>query len=296
MTRQVVPLARNLWPLALALTLAPACSGKRVTLPEFHGRVVDARTGAPIAGAIIKRRLYQAGPISIGDGSRPLGVEGSEVVTHSNADGRFVLPSFGARTYTGMGWLVYRPGWMPIYGCYSEEGWAFGGCSGFGAPGNDPWTSATFSKSGDVVTFEVRVFPPTLEGVTFRSYNVYTKEWVTYTPTPEESDPWGNYFERLRDLTTLRCLERHLVLTEGVSFLMARHAMTDRVAVVFFEMTGAPIKERPTRRDQDPEVVQLRGALVRYCDEAPTNAFCSRYAVGLNYIRDFLREGAGSAR
>ncbi len=203
MTRRVVPLARKLWPLALALILAPACSGKRVTLPEFHGRVVDARTGAPIAGAIVKRRLYEAGPISIGDGSRPLGVEGGEVVTHSNADGRFVLPSFGARRYTGMGWLVYKPGWMPIYGCYAEEGWAFGGCSGFGAPGNDPWASATFSKSGDVVTFEVRVFPPTLEGVTFRSYNVYTKEWVTYTPTPEDKDPWIHYLRRLRILCEL---------------------------------------------------------------------------------------------
>jgi len=261
-------------------------------MPEFHGHVVDARTGAPIAGAIVKRELNEYGGIAIGDGARPLGVKGGDAETRTDADGRFVLPPFKPRRYTGMAWAVYKPGWMPAYSCYSEPGWTFGGCSGFGMPGNDPWTSVHITKSGDRVDLELRVFPPTLEGVSFRSYNVYTKHWVTITPTPEQSDPWGQYFERLNSLSNEHWLSRDTLLSQALEYLEDReptrgmlHPLTNLADSI------SPYARPGLRRER---CIVLR-AIARLCTGPNWTTECDLPAINLR-VRQYTDECVSSGK
>ena len=284
MTRAVVVMMSRSLSLAVPLVVFAACAREPAKIPEIHGRVVDARTSAPIGGAIVKRRLYRPGPTSLVDGSRPFFVEGGDAATTSDSDGRFILPPFSAPAFTGMAWLVYASGWMPAYACYSEAGWPFGGCSGFGLPGNDPWTSATFRKSLDRLDIEVRVFPPTLEGVVFRSYKTYTKQWVTYTPTAEDSDPWANYFGRLNSLCEEQWLPDYEFVHQAVSYAQI-HAPSegaiDRIHHVLFSLGG--------ENTSLPHLaLPLARIVVTYCDTHPSSLHCARMAKPLVGLRVFV--------
>jgi len=286
MKRSRVSVSPYLRPLVLLMALGCAGRGIRAPMPEFHGHVVDARTGAPIAGAIVKRRLYESGPVNFVDGERPRNVKGGEAETTSDADGRFVLPPFKPLRYTGMAWLVYKPGWMPAYSCYSDAGWPFSGCSGFGMPGNDPWTSVHITKHGDRVDLELCVFPPTLEGVTFRSYNVYTKQWATFTPTPEQSDPWNHYFGRLDDLCLQQWLPNEDFVHQAVQY--AEHNTPSEGAVSRIHMFLSNLGSEHSRR---PDLaLPLAKIVVSYCMQQPQSPYCDRIALPLKSLRRYVAD------
>ncbi|MGD1149254.1 MAG: carboxypeptidase-like regulatory domain-containing protein [Thermoanaerobaculaceae bacterium] len=285
MTRRGVENAVRLLVLTGLFGVAAACKPP-VRIPEIHGRVVDARTGAPIAGAIVKRRLYRPGSLNLVDGSRPFPVEGGDASTRSKADGRFILPPFSAPAFTGMAWLVYAPGWMPAYYCYSEADWPFGGCSGFGLPGIYPWTSATVQKGPDRIDLDVRVFPPTLDGVTFRSYNTYTKQWVTFTPTPEYSDPWAHYFSSLNSLCREQWLPVEVYLKVAVGYLEGRK-VTEGILVPLAELTDSINPH--LRPDLVSERCGILHAIVGYCEGSNDTQKCTWPTVRL-CVRDYQND------
>ena len=183
------------------LLLLGGCE-RRVAVPGFRGVVLDARTGEPICGATIRTMNYRAGAFNL-EASRLIRDSDREVT--SREDGRFELPGFADKEISGVGWLVYAPGYMVGSGCYSEANWPIGGCSGFGLTGpTDPWVRTKWERGLGVVDLEVRLFPPTNQGVTFYTW---VPERQEAEPIPFDRlsmrfpsglpDPWEEHLDRL---------------------------------------------------------------------------------------------------
>jgi hypothetical protein len=168
-------------------------------MPEVRGLALDAQTGLPLAGALVERQLYGPPPFDLVDTRTELAIERGWTETYSDANGRFVLPGMRAHRLVAMAWFVWAPGYMPGGGCYSQKGWYQGYCpsmSSFRRP-SDPWVQEVLTQKDTFIEMEVRLFPPTLEGVTFLRWKPDYKEVEAYTPPAGKEDPWGEYFHRL---------------------------------------------------------------------------------------------------
>jgi len=220
--------------IAVALLLAVLLRPRhRTDVPEFRGVVLDARTGAPIAGATVIRKFYKPAPSGLVDTSAPDPIRESRLEVTTDSEGRFAFPPFSAPEISGMAWLVFTPGFMTASGCYGEESWAFGGCSGFGPfMSPDPWRKVTVTRDDKALTFEIRLFPPITEGIEWP----LGKEWTEYNPDtrkrdlvkhfPEDVDPWGEYFRRLNSLSREGWLPEDTVIIEAEKFVEGRGRVT----------------------------------------------------------------------
>ncbi len=286
-----LPVARV---IGLILLLLSAACARR--LPEIRGRVLDGRTGAPIGGAIVTRFLFGPAPINLVDSSRPLPIKGGEFSTRSRADGTFILPPFSASGLVGMSWSVFASGFMPYSIANRKATWSSDRCTGFEPLGSDPWGTAAFTRNDDRLELEVRLTPPTLDGVTFERYDWNAKGVVPYTPDPKDFDPLAEYFRRVTRLTTEGIIPRRVCLHEASAYAKKGLPLSDPLATVFLEIAGAPILEHPVPRDFDPDVTEIRRTIADYCDHARASVFCERSAVRIGYIRDSVRKGVSGAQ
>jgi len=195
-------------------------------MPEVRGLVLDAQTGLPLAGALVERQLYGPPPFDLVDTRTELAIERGWTETYSDASGRFVLPGMRAHRLVAMAWLVWAPGYMPGAGCYSQKGWYRGSCphmTGFCVP-SDPWVQEVLTPKDTYIEMEIRLFPPTLEGVTFLQWKPDYTGLEPYTPRVGEEDPWGEYFHRLMSLPGW--LSPRTAAKEFVRFVNSGRTMT----------------------------------------------------------------------
>ena len=280
-----------------------------IALPPVHVRVVDGATGAPIPEAQVMRGFYREGSPQAFDGASPDGVAGSLVKGMTDAKGTAVLPGTesiarrGIPGLTGMSWVVFKPGWMPASGCYTEAPMREGGCSGFGGMDfSDPWFQLKLNRFKDQVGLDVRLIALPAQGapsIRFDNSVQITTTPLVYSYTDGkklEQDAWGVYFLRLNGLVQRRYLTKDELVQEAIAYLDGSRPLSDLVASQFLEVAGAPIIERPISRDHDRQIVRLRKAILDYCDQDPQDAFCQSHAVGVGYIREFFRIEANLAR
>lgn len=194
-------------------------------VPEIRGRIVDARTGAPIAGALVQRYCYSTPPFNLVDTREEELVGGSFAEARSDASGRFTLPALTAYKLVAMRWVSFAPGYMPGEGCYHERGWFAGGC-GYGGVMTeyDPWVTAAFSRRGGVLELQVRAFPPTLEGLVWRGVrsDASGARIVETSPPSPPPDPWGEYFRRASIFVQMRYLPVDEFVKEAVRYVRQR--------------------------------------------------------------------------
>jgi hypothetical protein len=183
---------RFLW-LLVPLVLTVGCIR---TLPPVQGTVLDARTGRPLAGAIVERRLFEKGPLDLAESHTGEIVPGGSLKVATGENGRFVLPEAHVRSLSGMAWFAYKPGWMPGFGCYQEHGWSDGSCGGFPEIVPDPYVRSSLTRHSDRVEMKVELFHPSLEGVTLLTFDPRVGKFVPRPPDAND-DPWGSYFSRL---------------------------------------------------------------------------------------------------
>jgi hypothetical protein len=183
----------------------------RFSAPCVYGQVVDATTDKPVAGALVMRTISRKGPPSLAESGSIIAESFSFWTTHTGKTGHFFLPGwvslfpFGISGTSGMTWVVYHPGLMPGRGCLSEGFTGPGGCGGEGTfTSPDPWVLVNVARHFGLTRLELRIYPPTLEGVTFQAYTG-TGEIVRIN-TPGDADPWGEYFRRLNVLVQYRDL------------------------------------------------------------------------------------------
>ncbi len=265
------------------LVLSAACARR---LPEIRGRVVDARTGAPIAGAFISRRLFGSTPINFVDSSKALLVKGGDLRTRSRADGSFVLTAFSASDVVGMDWAVFASGYMSYSAVNCKARWSSDGCTGFELLGCDPWGSAAFTRSGDHLELAVRLTPPTLEGITFQRHDWKANRFVPYKPDPKEFDPWGEYFRRLSRLTQERWLPITQLLDEVLRYI-ARQEITDEMVGTLAEL--AQTINRQVRSDLVDERCTVLRTVIEYCSAHPALKTCQWSSVQLGVL-DYKNE------
>ena len=116
--------------VAMSLLASTACNWVRHA-PEIRGRVLDAKTGLPIEGALVERMLCREGPLNLASGSSPYALRDTRVGTRTAADGTFVLPPGKAVNLSGISWAVFASGMMPAAGCYwGEPQWSSRGTCG----------------------------------------------------------------------------------------------------------------------------------------------------------------------
>ena len=263
-------------------------------IPPIEGCVVDARTGAPIAGVLVQKWLYQPPRFDFFDTRSEQWMRGSFAETRSDEEGRFRLPGMWGFRTVAMGWMVWAPGYMPERNCFKSTSWRRAGeCPGgmgfFGII--DPWVQAIFTEKGDTIEMEVRLFPPTMDGVTFYRWDRATNGPKPFIPEPGTVDPWGEYFRRLRVLAEERRLPEESFFQEARQFLgqyPATEGILREVAQVEGLLGGYRGDTRCYKADLAGELLKLRE---RGCAGHPDWRPCS--PDGLARRRSFLERDCG---
>jgi hypothetical protein len=271
------------WLLAIAGVIG-AYSLWRFSAPCVYGRVVDATTGKPVAGALVMRTISRKGPPSLAESGSITSEPFSFFRIKTRRDGRFLLPGWvslipiGIAGTSGIAWVVYHPGLMPGRGCVFE-GFAYpSGCGGEGSFSSpDPWVLDSEVRHADWVHLEVRLYPPTLEGVTFRAHTGTGK--VVPVETPANADPWGEYFRRLNVLVQVRYLRIDEFAKEAKVFL-GQHQVTEGMI--------DPLAELADRLPFGSDYELFANAVISFCNANPATSACSHVgprALAVQYSR-----------
>jgi membrane protein implicated in regulation of membrane protease activity len=277
-------------------------SAPTVSLPPLHVRVVDGATGAPIQGARVFRRFYRQSNLQGLDGSSPGGVPGSLLERITDQEGRVILPGTesihrrGIKALTGMSWVVFKSGWMPASGCYTEESMRPGDCSGFGGMGfEDRWFRPTVDRRENQLDFEMRLLALPKVGAQTRMFD---RAGRVTSNLPELHDalgksiPWdpsGEYFARLRVLVQRSYVSQDELINEAVSYV-GTHALSDSMMHNIGILVPSEPCDSPNCRD--PRIRELARAIVEYCDKTPESAYCKpRQAHMITKLREWLGHG-----
>ena len=256
-------------------------------VPAIRGRAVDALTGKPIVGLTLARWFEHNVGLGPG-GSEDQQVEGSVVTVTSDADGRFEFP--GGHSLWGierLEWYAYKRGYMPAGGWYRHLGDDPKDPGHATTPWPDPWVDARFAKAPGGVVMDLRVFPPTLDGVTFKAYNPTLNKLMPYTPEPADTDPWAEYLHRLDIMTQYRRIPVEEFVEEAAGYV-AGNEITEEVVVQFDSL----LPSGPCETDYcaDPRIRQLAKAVVEYCQRTPTSPYCTLRAVfKIRRLADWLQ-------
>ncbi len=258
---------------ALFAMSSGCCQNDIRRIPTIRGRVVEAKTNRPIAGARLARWFEREDSCLAPGGSDVRSVAGSFLAVTTGKDGSFEWPAWTSLTspIKTMRWYIYHPDWV------AEDGWfnhPRSGLDGYflGISGVEPWLHLDSHPVGSHLEVTLRMEPK------------------------DSTAAWEAHFQRMKSLTQYGKLDVEYFVKEAVAYVQRAQPLSDGIASRILELVGAPINERPITRDHDPQVLRLRKAIVDYCDQTPGSEFCSRSAVGIGYIRGFFQKEASRAR
>lgn len=287
--------------LTLVLGLVVTYTLWRYSAPCVHGRVLDARTGKPVAGALIIRELFRPGRFQLTEGFSATMEAGSRVKVVTDAQGRFHLPGWvsllpiGFKGFGGMSWVVFQPGLMPYRECLMEGFHAGLGCGPFGVFRTpDPWAKIEMRRRIGSIRVEVRLFPSTVNGIEWAA-----KTWSERDPTtgqrvlkhfPEDVDPWGEYFQRLNLLVQDDEIPVEDFVKEAVAY--AEHAVLNDAVARNVDQVLFSLGEEDARRKG--LALALARIVVRYCDANPNSPYCQRIARPMVRLRRFVSQPVGA--
>jgi hypothetical protein len=250
------------------------------SVAPLPGKVVDKADGAPIAGALVKRRLYRVGGWRLGDGPSEQAVRGGRVEARTGPDGSFELPGWvslwpsGLQGLCGMGWMVYEPAHMPAYGCLREGLHAWGaswlGCGAFNMPMDpDPWVRWEWRRDGG------------------------RKELVVHTAVKREPEAWAEAFGRASRLLDGHWIELSGYVAEAVGYA-GTHEIDEETAQRFYFIAFGLGGYAPHREDFVRFGVAEGRALIKiaadYCRLHPLSETCRRHGRGIEGTQKYLEE------
>jgi hypothetical protein len=284
---------RFLW-LLVPLVLTVGCIR---TLPPVQGTVLDARTGHPLEGVIVERQLFEKGPLDLAESHTGEMVPGGNLKVTTDENGRFVLPEAHVRSLSGMAWFVYKPGWMPGFGCYQEPGWSDGSCGGFPEIVPDPYVRSSLTRHSDRVEMKVELFPPSLEGVTLLMFDPSVGKFVPRPPNAND-DPWGSYFSRLNQATQFRYLAPEIFADEATEYARDHHltlAIYTQIYQVQQSLGGLQENGRYKRPDIALHLLDLQQ---EFCKQDPAERGCSQvfFEQRSAFLRHALERNQGTVR
>lgn len=294
-------------PVLVAMgTVFIAYALARYSVPPVHGRLVDAKTGKPIAGATVSRRLFRPGGFQLTEGFSSAGEPFSLRTVTTDVDGRYRLPGWvslipvGFSGFSGMGWMVYRPGYMPERGCLTEGFHGGLGCGPFNEFRDpEPWAKLTVDRRIGSVRIDASLFPPITEGIDWPGGPTWTQWESPDRPNvvkhfPEDVDPWGEYFRRLNVLSQYNWLPVEEFVKEAVGYV-CQGAVTEQAFGVICRFPndnylGSHRNGSPCYRgDAAWTMLEIQEQV---CREHP--GWCN--AAGLAFARRYLEKNCGYLR
>lgn len=284
--------ARMTVSLATALALGgltSACIDRNTVhlVPAIHGHVVDALTGKPIQGMQVARWFERQSGFGPG-GSDDARVDDSFITATTDADGRFEFLRWRGfvRGIDRLEWFAYKPGYMPAKGWYRHIGADPNRPQHATIPWPDPWVDAKFVGVSNGLVMELKVFPPTLDGVAFQTFDGSLGKLVPSAPQPAEQDPWAEYFHRLNVGTRDSLLPAEEFVKEAVAYL-EKHEVTEAMLPPLAELTDR------INSHLEPDLARARctilRSIVRYCRSSSQSKWCALPIIGLslrNYRED----------
>jgi len=263
--------ARGRLPAVTAFALLPAvfamslgcCQNDIRRIPTIRGRVIEAKTNRPIAGARLARWFEREDGCLAPGGSDVHAVAGTFLAVISGNDGTFEWP-----TWTGlvspiqtMRWYIYHPIWV------AEEGWfnhPRRGLEGyfFGIAGVQPWIHLDSHPVGSRLEMTLRMEPK------------------------DSTAAWEAHFQRMVSLTRYGKLDVDYFVKEAVAYANEQ-VLTEGMLVPLAELVG---KVQPT---DDSEVEKQRYILLRaistFCHSQPASIRC-QWPIVSNVVRAFDRK------
>jgi len=257
---------------ALFAMSSGCCQNNIRRIPTIRGRVVEAKTNRPIAGARLARWFEREDGCLAPGGSDVHSVPDSFLAVTSGQDGSFEWPAWTslASPIQTMRWYIYHPDWVAGDGWFNQPQRGLAGYA-FGTSSAEPWVHLDSHPAGSHLE-------------------------VTVTMEPKDSTiAWEAHFQRLEILTRYGRLDIDYFVNEAVAYVEKGVPLSDATVSRFLELVGAPILEHPVPRDQDRKVLRLRKAILDYCERVPSSEFCHEYAVGVGHIRKFFRKEPADA-
>jgi len=248
---------------ALFAMSSGCCQNNIRRIPTIRGRVVEAKTNRPIAGARLARWFEREDGCLSPGGSDVHSVAGSFLVVTTGKDGSFEWPAWTRLTspIKTMRWYIYHPDWV------AGDGWLNHPRSGldgyyFGISGVEPWLHLNSQPAGSHLE-------------------------VTVTMEPKDSTAaWEAHFQRMLSLTRYGQLDVEYFVTEAVAYANEL-ALTEGMLAPLAELVG---KLRPT---DDSELEKQRYILLRaistFCHSQQASIRC-QWPIVSNVVRDYDRE------
>jgi hypothetical protein len=210
-------------PVLAALALLPAlfamsscCPSNSIRkIPTIRGRVVEAKTNRPIAGARLARWFEREDGCLAPGGSDVHPVAGSFLTAISGNDGSFEWPAWSRlmSPIRGMQWYVYHPDWIVGDGWFNQPRPGLDGYL-FGTTSAEPWVHLV-------------------------SHPVGSQLEVTITMEPKDSTAaWEAHFHRLEILTRYGQLNVAYFVTEAERFV-ASHDVPAAVLSAIAQVGGS---------------------------------------------------------
>jgi hypothetical protein len=216
-------LAWGRFPTTTLLILLPAlcamgsgcCQNDIHRIPAIRGRVVEAKTNKPIAGARLVRWFEREDGCLAPGGSDVHRVAGSLLSVTSGEDGSFEWPAWAGlmKPILSMKWYVYHLGWV------AEDGWLthprprLEGYF-FGVDGAQPWVHLTFRPVGSHLEVTIGMEPT------------------------DSTAAWEAHFQRLEVLTRYGELDVEEFVKEAAKFAEG-HELTPNIRNEFAKVRGS---------------------------------------------------------
>jgi hypothetical protein len=263
--------ARIRLPAALGLALLPAflaisscCPGNDIRkIPTIRGRVVEAKTGKPIAGARLARWFEREDGCLAPGGSDIHRVPGSFLTVTSGQDGSFEWPLWNGllSPIRSMEWYVYQPGWV------AGKGWVthpHPGLDGyfFGVDGAEPWVNLASRPVGS-----------------------HLEVTITMQPT-DNTAAWEAHFQRMVALTRYGELDVACFVSDAIA-CVSRQVLTRAMLVPLAELVSRLPSPGDTEVHQQRSV--LAAAIATFCHTHSSTPECE-WPIVSNVVRDLGQE------
>jgi len=246
-------------PALFAMSLG-CCQNDIRRIPTIRGRVIEAKTNRPIAGARLARWFEREDGCLAPGGSDVHSVAGSFLTVTSDKDGSFEWPAWTGLTspIRSMKWYVYHPDWV------AEEGWF-----NHPRPGLDGYF---FGIAGVQLWFHLDSHP------------VGSHLEVTLRMEPKDSTAaWEAHFQRMKSLTQYGKLDAEYFVKEAVGYANER-PLTEGMLAPLAELAGR--LRSPGHSQLEKQRYILLRAISNFCHAQPVSIRCE-WPIVSNVVRDF---------
>ena len=256
----LAPVTTVMFLPALFAMSSGCCQNNIRRIPTIRGRVIEAKTNRPIAGARLARWFEREDGCLAPGGSDVHSVPDSFLAVTSGQDGSFEWPAWTslASPIQTMRWYIYHPDWVAGDGWFNQPQRGLAGYA-FGTSSAEPWVHLDSHPAGSHLE-------------------------VTVTMEPKDSTAaWEAHFQRMKSLTQYGKLDADYFVKEAVGYANER-PLTEGMLAPLAELAGR--LRSPGHSQLEKQRYILLRAISNFCHAQPVSIRCE-WPIVSNLVRDF---------